>query len=450
MPLGKIEGADGSLMDSHSSIFIIVICLLVIFSALFSATEAAFASLSKLRLRDTAEGKSQKSERAKRTLKLCESENIGNLFSAALIWKTILNVVAVTMAASLFMRIFENVGILLAAVIMALIILAFGEIVPKSLARQAPERFAMFISPFARFFMIVFKPVIFVYRKLSDALGKLVKTDGKQALTGSELLNIVRYAEDDGNLDVEESELITNVIEFNDIAAIDIMTPRVDVIAVEKSSENRAVADLFSSSGYSRLPVYDESIDSVLGLVNQKNFFSEVWGTKRTVMDVLRPVEYIPPSMKISVLLKLLQKNKVHLAVVVDEFGGTEGIVTLEDVLEELVGEIWDEHDEIERESFKRTGMNTYCVYSSADLDDFFEFFNIKTETDSSTINGWVSEMLDKIPQVGDNFTFLDMLNIRVISVEGNHIDELQITGEPIPESAYEEDSKNDKNDKEE
>ncbi len=418
-------------MDGHSIALLVVLIALIVFSAFFSAAEVAFSVFSRARMSIL----SQMNKRAKLVAEL--DEKLEKLLSAALIGKTILNVVSVAIATYLFTSVFQNIGIILAAAVMALVILAFGEVVPKNLVRQAPDSFALFSAKAMKFFLALFRPLVFLYSKLAHFMRKFVKLRDTHIVNDEELLKIVEEAEQDGGIDRGEGELIRNIIEFDDIAAIDIMTPRVDVIAVDKNTDNQAVADLFSETGYSRLPVYDETIDDILGLVHEKNFYANVWGTDKTIKDIIRPTEFIPPSMKISALLKLLQRNKVHLAVIVDEFGGTEGIITLEDILEELVGEIWDEHDEIEKDSFKRVGLNTFCVYSTAELDDFFEFFNIRAETDSSTINGWISEMLDKVPQVGDNFTFLELLNIRVIAVENNRVVELQVTGERIPDSAY-------------
>lgn len=421
-------------MESHSFTLIIVLCILILFSAFFSATETAFSSLNRIRIKNLAQSGNK---RAKQTLKL--ADNFDNLLSTILVGNNIVNIASTSIATLIFVTSLGNIGTTVSTIVMTVVVLIFGEVTPKSLAKEVPEKYAMFATPLMRFFVVLFKPVNFLFSKLKAGLNKLFKLDDNRVMTDSELLTIVEEAEQDGGIDSDESELIRNVIEFDDIEAIDIMTPRVDVRAVSINTDNETVAAIFTDTGYSRLPVYDETIDTILGVINEKNFYSTVWGTDKTISDILRPAEFIPPSMKISSLMKLLQTNKNHMAIIVDEFGGTEGVITLEDIIEELVGEIWDEHDQIALESFRKVGINSYCVYTTTDLDDFFDFFNIRVDTDASTINGWITEKLDKIPQVGDSFDFMSLV-IKVVQAENNRVIELEVIGSPIPDDAYEPD----------
>ncbi len=411
-------------MDSHSTTLILVLIILIILSAYFSATETAFSSLNRIRLKNLA---SEGNKRAKLAYEL--SENYDELLSTILVGNNIVNIASASIATVLFVSAFgSSTGPTLSTVIMTVVVLIFGEVSPKSLAKENAERFAMFTAPVMRGLVVLLKPVNFLFSMLKKGLSKLFKGNSSRSMTESELLTIVDEAEQEGGINKSESDMLRNVIEFDDIEAIDIMTPRVDVAAVPKDASKEQVAQIFRETGYSRLPVYEETIDRILGVIHEKNFYSYVWGTEKEIDSILKPAEYIPPSMKISTLLKLLQQNKLHMAVIIDEFGGTEGVVTLEDVIEELVGEIWDEHDTIAQESFLKIGEDAYRVLCSADLDDLFEFFRLSCETDASTINGWILEKLDRIPEAGDSFCF-EGLTFSVRQVENNRVTEIVVTG---------------------
>jgi putative hemolysin len=416
-------------MDSHSTALIGVLIILIILSAYFSATETAFSSLNRIRLKNLAASGNKRAR-----LAYALSDRYDELLSTILVGNNIVNIASASIATVLFVQAFGNsAGPTISTVVMTIVVLIFGEVSPKSLAKESAEGFAMFSAPILRVLIVVLKPVNFLFSLLKKGLRKLVKVSEDHSLTDSELLTIVEEAEQEGGIDKNESTMLRNVIEFDDIEAIDIMTPRVDVVAVPKEATKEEVAQVFRETGYSRVPVYDDTIDSILGVIHEKNFYSYVWDTDKEIADILKPAEFIPPSMKISALLKQLQQNKLHMAVIVDEFGGTEGIVTLEDVIEELVGEIWDEHDTIVAESFQKIGEDTYRVYGTADLDDLFDFFHIKCETDSSTINGWITENLDRIPVPGDSFTY-EGLVFTVVQVENNRATEITVKGQPLPE----------------
>lgn len=421
-------------MDSHSITLIITLFILLIFSAFFSATETAYSSLNRIRIKNLA---TEGNKKAKRALKLVE--NYDNLLSTILVGNNIVNIASTAIATVLFVSLYGDIGPTISTVVMTVVVLVFGEVSPKSLAKESPESFAMFAAPFISFFVVLLKPVNFLFSKLKILLRKIVKSKDDRSLTDSELLTIVEEAEKDGGIDEEESELIRNVIEFDDIEAADILTPRVDLVAVESGESHEEVAKIFKDTGFSRLPVYKDSIDNILGVIHEKNFYSYVYGTDQSIDTIIKPVELIPPTAKISDLLRRLQKNKLHLAVVIDEYGGTEGIVTLEDVIEELIGEIWDEHDEIVKESFKKNPDGSYNVYYTTDLDDFIEFFNLRDTTDASSISGWVIEHLDKIPDLGDSFEDSGLL-IKVSEVVNNRVTAIEVHGEPIPDKYYDED----------
>ena len=421
-------------MGSHSTWMIFSLAILLLLSAYFSATETAFSSLNRIRLKNLATGGNR---RAKLAYKL--SENYDELLSTILVGNNLVNIASTAIATVIFTQALgEGLGPTVSTIVMTVAVLIFGEVGPKSLAKENAEGFAMFSAPPIRALIVVLKPINYLFTQLKKGLKVLFRVSSDHSVTDSELLTIVEEAEQEGGIDEDESVMLRNVIEFDDIEAIDIMTPRVDLVAVSRDASQEEIAQIFKETGYSRLPVYEDTVDSIVGVILEKNFYAYVWGTDQSIETILRPANFIPPSMKISVLLKQLQRNKQHMAVIVDEFGGTEGIVTLEDVIEELVGEIWDEHDEIVDQSFQKGPGGTYRVYCSTDIDDLFDYFHIHCETDASTINGWLIENLDRIPQKGDSFSF-EGLQFTVTRAENNRAEEISVLGDPLPETAQQE-----------
>ena len=409
-------------MDSHSTTMILVLVCLVVLSAYFSATETAFSSLNRIRLKNMASGGNRRAQTA-----LSLSENYDELLSTILVGNNIVNIASASIATTLFVAALgDGAGPTVSTVVMTVVVLIFGEVSPKSLAKENAESFAMFSAPLLRVLVVVLKPVNFLFTQLKKGLHKFFRVKSDYSMTDSELLTIVEEAEQGGGIDEDEGAMLRNVIEFDDIEAIDIMTPRVDVEAVSFDAKKDDVAALFRSTGFSRLPVYKETIDSIIGVIHEKDFYSFVWDTQQEIDSIIKPAEFIPPSMKVSALLKSLQQSKSHIAVIIDEFGGTEGIVTLEDVLEELVGEIWDEHDRVVQQGFQKVKEGEYRVFCSADLDDLFEFFHISCETEASTINGWILENLDRIPAEGDVFAYQG-LTFTVARVENNRTEEVLV-----------------------
>ena len=409
-------------MDSHSTTMILVLVCLVFLSAYFSATETAFSSLNRIRLKNMASGGNRRAQTA-----LSLSENYDELLSTILVGNNIVNIASASIATTLFVAALgDGAGPTVSTVVMTVVVLIFGEVSPKSLAKENAESFAMFSAPLLRVLVVVLKPVNFLFTQLKKGLHKFFRVKSDYSMTDSELLTIVEEAEQGGGIDEDEGAMLRNVIEFDDIEAIDIMTPRVDVEAVSFDAKKDDVAALFRSTGFSRLPVYKETIDSIIGVIHEKDFYSFVWDTHQEIDSIIKPAEFIPPSMKVSALLKSLQQSKSHIAVIIDEFGGTEGIVTLEDVLEELVGEIWDEHDRVVQQGFQKVKEGEYLVFCSADLDDLFAFFHISCETEASTINGWILENLDRIPAEGDVFSYQG-LTFTVARVENNRTEEVLV-----------------------
>lgn len=400
--------------------YIVVMAVLIIMSAYFSATETAFTSLNKTRVKSLAE---KGDKRAELTIKL--SERYDNLISTILIGNNIFNIGLSSVATVFFIDKNPTYGALISTVVITILVLIFGEISPKSIAKDAPESFAMFSAPFINVFITVLTPVNFIFAQWKKLLSKLLKVEENAKMSPEELIMLVEEVQQEGSLDDDDSELIRNAIEFADLDAEDILTHRVDLEAVSIDEEKSEIARKFKETQFSRLLVYNESIDDIVGIIHLKDFFSENGITKMSLKDVMTKPLFIQKGEKINDLLKILQKNKSHIAVVIDEYGGTLGIVTMEDILEELVGDIWDEHDEV-TEDFYEVDVNTYKVDASVNFEDFCDFFDIEAESESISVGGWAMEQLGKIPEEGDSFEFLN-LKISILMTDSHRVTQLRV-----------------------
>ena len=414
-------------MDSTSIAMIVSLVILVSLSAYFSATETAFTSLNRIRLKNKADDGNGK---AARTLELAEQYD--KLLSTILIGNNIVNISAATIATLLFTKYLPENGAAISTVVLTVVILIFGEISPKSLAKESPERWAMTATPLLRVFLVVLLPLNFLFGLWKKLLGRLFHKSEDDGITEEELVGMVDQAETEGGLDEHESELIRAAIEFNDLEVSEILTPRVDLVAVADDADENEIARVLAESGYSRLPIYKESIDNIIGVIHEKDFYAARYRGLKSLSDIMGSVIYTTGNTKISDLLRILQKNKAHMAVVVDEYGGTEGIATLEDILEELVGEIWDEHDEVV-ESFRKQEDGSYLIQCSASLDDMYDLFSVKGECDASTISGWVMEQIGRVPEQGDCFR-AEGLDVTVTQVEQRRVLEIRVEVLPLEE----------------
>lgn len=411
-------------MDSHSIILIVAVVILIGLSAFFSATETAFMSLNRVKVKNMAQAGNKK---AKRVLKLVDKPD--KLLSTVLIGNNIVNIASASLATVLFVKLFQDNGATISTVVMTVLVLIFGEVTPKGIAKEMPEKFAMNVVNVIALLATVFTPFSFLLVALKSGIGKLFTVDADTGITEEELLTMVDEAEQEGGLDSEESELIRNAIEFTDREAKDILTPRIDVTAADVEISAEDMAALFRETGFSRIPVYKETVDNIVGIINEKQFYNALAEGAADIPSLLQPALCVPPSVKISSLLKKMQEKKTHMAVVVDEFGGTEGIVTLEDIMEELVGEIWDEHDEVE-DATREITQDTFTVPASMALSDFFDEFGIEEETDVATVNGWLLSHIEKIPEVGDSFDF-EYITVTVLTVDELRAGDLKITVHP-------------------
>ena len=413
-------------MDDGSMTLWVALVVLVVFSAFFSASETAFSSLNQIRLKSRAEDGDTS---AARVLEMAEKYD--KLLSTILIGNNIVNNVATTIGAVLFIHLIDEVtGPTVSAIVLTVVILIFGEVSPKSLAKESPERFAMFATPLLGVLRTVLTPLNFLFTQWKRLLSKVFRKSADGGITEEELVTLVDQAESEGGLDQHESRLIRAAIEFHDLEVEEILTPRVDIVAVEDTDSMEEIAKIFAENGYSRLPVYHEDIDNIIGVIHEKDFHAARYRGLTSVKEMLGPMLYTTGNTKISELLRILQREKAHMVIVVDEYGGTEGLVTLEDIVEELVGEIWDEHDEV-IEEFKKQEDGSYLISCSADLTDLFDLFKIKGECDSNTISGWVMEQIGRVPEEGDRFVS-DGLDVTVTKVDHRRV--LEIRVEVLPE----------------
>ncbi len=411
----------------------LTILALVILSAFFSASETAYSSITRVRFKTMAESKNR---RMLWTAAL--GENFDKLITTILIGNNIVNIGAATLATLLFTRLIEDTNLAgtISTISITVIVLFIGEVAPKTLAKRNPEPFALFAAPVVLFLYYLFYPINWILGLWQKLLTKIFKKKGDNAITDEVLLTYVDEAADSGEIDQEESELIKSAIEFDDLTVEDALTPRVDIEAIEVTTSADKVLEKFKETGYSRLPVYKGSIDNIIGILNEKDFFKMYLDGQKKIRNMMsKEVVLVPPSTKLSDLLKRLQKGKMHIAIVISEFGGTMGIITLEDILEELVGEIWDEHDDIE-EPVKKINDDEYEILGQYSVDDFFDLFEIEKDPDdydSVTVSGFVAEMLDRTPQENDTLTF-ENLFIKVLSIEYNRIAKVYVKVEKRPD----------------
>ena len=397
-------------METQIVANIVVLALLILTSAFFSATETAFSSLNRIRIRHMAEDGSL---RAAKVLAL--HDDYDRLIATSLIGNNVVNLSAASLSAALFIRLLGDIGTLVSTLVITLLVLILGEMLPKSLAREAPERFALFAVTLLPFFVALLSPLSAGFAHLRRLMRLVMINDKEEpSITEEELLSLVEEAEQEGAIDEEDKQLIESVIEFNDLKASDILIPRLSVLGVALENLEQDMADIFLNSGYSRIPVFQESLDDILGVVHLRDYFNYRMkkGTPQEfpLEEVIAPAVFAAPSMRISGLLKLLQGSKSHIAIISDEYGGTAGIVTMEDILEELVGEIWDENDEIIH-LFVPLENNKHRVLCDADIDELFDYLGLKrVASDAKTVGGWIMDMLEKIPEEGDTLVHEGML----------------------------------------
>lgn len=410
-------------MESESALYIAVLAVLILLSAYFSATETAFTSLNQIRMKKMAADGDKK---AKLALKIFEDYD--NLLSTILIGNNIVNIASASLATVIFTKWFGDAGVTISTAVMTVVVLIFGEISPKSIAKEKPESFSKFSAPIMRVLIICLKPVNFIFSQWKKLLMKLAKIgDKKSSITEEELKTIVDEVQQDGVIDSHEGELLRSALDFGDLEVSEILTPRVDVEAVEEDDSLEELERVFRESGFSRIPVYKETLDNITGVIYQKDFYNKHDNKYLRVTDLMRETIYVSENMLVFKLLRLMQRSKVHMAVVVDEFGGTVGIITIEDILEELVGEIYDEHEEV-LEEIRKVGENRFIIDCSINFEDMMEYFGCtpEEEYDFVTVSGWVMYQLGKIPEPGDTFTYQNF-TVTVTKTDSRRVTEIEI-----------------------
>lgn len=407
-----------------TAIMWLALVLCIVLSGLFSAMETAYSTASKVRLTTMSD---EGDKKAGKVLKLLN--NYEKVLFTVLVGNNIVNIIATTLATLLFIAMMGDIGATISTIVITVVVLLFGEISPKMLAKQHPEGFAKNVYGFLRACMFILTPITFILDGWKWLLSKIFRFPQTASFSEEELITIVETAENEGQLEKHESELIRSAIEFEDLDVRDIMVPRVNVEAVPEDATMEEIYKVFVESGYSRLPVYRDDIDTIVGILHEKDFSVLLHDGGTDIKPLIKKCIYLTQSIKISTALGMLQKEKIHMAIVVDEFGGTDGIVTLEDILEELVGEIYDEHDS-EEEQIKKIDDHTYIIKGDENFEEMLEELDVKSpdeETEATTVGGFVSEQLDRMPAPGDKLT-VDGMEMEVIKATDKKVDEIKVT----------------------
>ena len=412
---------------------IALIVILIAFSAFFSASETALSSANKIRLRSMADNGSKGAERALKVIKKYDKT-----ITTILIGNNIVNIATSSIATLLTIAIMNKInagsgdiyGSLVSTIIVTVVVLIFGEVLPKSIAKDNAESFSIFVSAPISFLMVIFTPFSALFILLKQAVAKLLRTKDSVSYTEEELKAIIEESEDEGVLETQESNLVRSALEFDEITVDEIITPRVSIVAVDITDDIDTVRKKFLSEEYSRMPVYEKTLDNIIGIITEKDFFKayEKYGSDFTIRSILQEIIYLPHMLKISEVLRTMQKDKCHISVVLDQHGGTLGIVTLEDILEELVGEIWDESDEV-KSPVTLVTENVFDIYGDVSLNSLRRYFDshdidIEIVSEAHTVAGWVLEIFGSIPKNGDSHetdeytvTILEAANLRVSKV---------------------------------
>lgn len=410
---------------------VIILILLIAMSSYFSATETAFSTCSKTRLRSMAEDGNKKA-----ALALSLAEQYDRLLSTILIGNNIVNIAATSLATVLFVHLLGDVGATVSTVVLTVVVLIFGEITPKSIAKDRPERFAMFSAPLIRFLMILFTPLNALFSLWKRLVNHICKPSDNSGMSQEELKILVEEARKEGGIDESEGDLLHNALTFTDREAKDILTHRVDLTAVEVNEPKEEIARAFSESRFSRLPVYEEDIDHIVGVLHQKDFYTPNGITEKPIRELMTRPVFVLETEQIGSLLQTMQKEKSHFAVVLDELGGTVGIVSMEDILEELVGDIWDEHDEV-IEPIRQTADDTWQVDGDVALADFLDETDCPApeESEAVTMSGFMAEQLAKIPEDGDRFLY-ENWEFTVAETENHRVVRVLVKKHPAPEDS--------------
>lgn len=415
------------MLDSSSGLSCIFLIVLVALSAFFSGSETALTSVNKIRLKSLEENGDKK---AARTLRV--AENYERMISTVLIGNNIVNIASASLATVIFTVLLgADKGAAVSTVVMTIVVLIFGEVLPKNYAKNNADSLAMVVSGPISFLMTVFKPLSAALSALSGLMSRLTGgEDDKPSVTEEELKYIVESIEEEGVLEENESDLVQSALEFDEIEVQEIVTPRVDMVTLDVEDSWEEILELAKTSKVSRIPVYEGSIDNIIGLVHVRDILEdEISNSEHDIHSLLSQCLFVHKTMNLSGLLEKLRKEKMPLAIVTDDYGGTMGLVTIEDVVEELVGEIWDEYDDFEEELVKKDD-HTYEVsgdYNIYDLMDELDEDNRSFESDYNTVSGWILEQLEHIPTVGEQLVYEDRMRVTVTEMDDQRITKVKI-----------------------
>lgn len=415
-------------MDSVSLYLYIALGILLALSAFFSSSETAYSSLSMHRMETYVEQKRKGAERA-----LLIAKNFEITISTILLGNNIVNIAMASISTMICIELYGDLGAIIATIASTVVVLIFGEVLPKNYAKRNPEKFAMTISLPMYILIKVLKPASFPLVLLNRTAQKVYSdNDENVTVTEDELIKLIDSAEEEGVIEEGESDLIKSAFEFDDKTVEDILTPRIDVIAIDIDDSFEEIKEVLLKEKFSRVPVYEDTIDNVIGILSERDFLTAIIHGE-TITDIkpyLKEVYFVSKTMKINKLLDELQRKQIQMAIVAGEYGGTFGLVTMEDIMEELVGEIYDENDEMV-DLVTNEDDGTLRVNCDLDLDDFFEdHFEDEPLPDSeySTVGGWVYELFEKIPEIGDSFEFEGEkygLKVSVSKMDKNRIEEV-------------------------
>ena len=429
-------------MDTDSSMVIVLVVLLAL-SAIFSSAETAFLSTNKIRLRNLQEDGEKK---AGLVLDLLENQN--RLISTLLVGNNIVNISSSALATKMATDYFGDAGVGIATGIMTLLVLVFGEVVPKNLAAAHAEGWAMFVAPFIKLISVILTPLVFLLTKLSDTVVRFSKKNEEEdpTITEDEFKILVNVGQEEGVFDESETEMINSIMEFDETYVKAIMVPRIDIVAVDVDDSINDALRLIIDGGHSRIPAYEESIDNIVGILYAKDIFEHLNANfdELKVKELIRDAYYIPETKKVSDLLNELRLKKVHMAIILDEYGGTNGLVTIEDLIEEIIGDIQDEYD-VEEDLIVMHSDNQLVADARAPIGDVEEAFDMELDeeiledSEADTIGGLAFEHLGGIPEVNDEVTVGRFL-IRIINVSGRRITKVEVTLLPPEEEEDDED----------
>lgn len=381
-------------------------------SAFFSSTETAYSSVGRLRLKTLVELNKPGSKKA-----LWIVDNFDKTLTTLLVGNNLANIGLATVSVIFFTNIFagitnpstqQTVVALMNTGVMTIIILIFGEIMPKTYAKSNSEKFSLRMSKFIYFLIRIMTPLTFMFLLLNRKVSGRIEPNKRISVTESDLETIIDTMEEEGSIQVGEADMLQSVLELSDICVEEIMTPRVDVIAIGVNDSVSKIKRMFFQNKFSRIPVFEDNIDNIIGILSERDFYTKLLQKQNVnLRSLVRPALFIPTSTKVDSLIALLQNKNTHLAIVVDEYGGVDGIVTMEDALEELVGEIYDEHDEVIETITKKDDYN-YLINADYDLEDLFEDLNLGKPpvSDSTSIGGWLFEMFQDIPEIDEEIEY--------------------------------------------